>query len=78
MPYVRHIMITFDPLNYDAMMTYMKTFFDRAEDMLALKRGWLVRVADDRIIVTAGYVDKESAEAGIEQASQLWQGLRNS
>ena len=38
MPYVRHIMITFDPLNYDAMMTYMKTFFDKAEDMLDLKR----------------------------------------
>ena len=75
MPYVRHIMITFDPLNYDAMMTYMKTFFDKAEGMLDLKRGRLVRVGDDRIIVTTGYVDKESANVGIEQARPVMAGL---
>ena len=46
-------MMTFDPSNYDAMMTYMKTVFD---------------MADDRIIGTTGYTNKEAADAGIEQA----------
>ena len=55
MPYVRHTGMSFDPSNYAAMMTYMKTMFDMAERMPDLKRGRLVRVADDRIIGTTGY-----------------------
>ena len=50
MPYIRHTGMSFDPSNYDAMMTYMKTMFEMAESMPDLKRGRLVRVADNRII----------------------------
>ena len=35
MPYVRHTGMSFDPSNYAAMMTYMKTMFDMAERMPA-------------------------------------------
>ena len=45
MPSVRHTGMSFDPSNYDAMMTYMKTMFEMAESIPDLKGGRLVRVA---------------------------------
>jgi hypothetical protein len=67
--------MSFDPSNYDAMMTYMKTMFEMAESMPDLKRGRLVRVADNRIIGTTGYTNKEAADAGAEQARPAMAGL---
>ena len=75
MPYARHTGMSFDPSNYDAMMTYKKTMFDMAESMPDLKRGCLVRVADDRIIGTTGYTNKEAADAGAERARSAMAGL---
>ena len=75
MPYARHTGMSFDPSNYDAMMTYMKIMFDMAESMPDLKRGRLVRVADDRIIGTTGYTNKEAADAGAERARSAMAGL---
>ena len=75
MPYVRHTGMSFDPYNYDAMMTYMKTMFDMAERMPDLKRARLVRVADDRIIGTTSYTNKEAAEAASELARPAMAGL---
>ena len=75
MPYVRHTGMSFDPYNYDAMMTYMKTMFDMAERMPDLKRGRLVRVADDRIIGTTGYTNKDTADAGAERARSAMAGV---
>ena len=75
MPYVRHTGMSFDPSHYDAMMTYMKTMFEMAENMPDLKGGRLVRVADNRIIGTAGYTNKESADTGAEQARPAMAGL---
>ena len=75
MPYVRHTGMSFDPSHYDAMMTYMKTMFELAENMPDLKGGRLVRVADNRIIGTAGYTNKESADTGAEQARPAMAGL---
>ena len=75
MPYIRHTGMSFDPYNYDAMMTYMKTMFEMAESIPDLKGGRLVRVADNRIIGTAGYTNKEAADAGAEQARPAMAGL---
>ena len=75
MPYVRHTGMPFDPSNYDAMMAYMETMFEMADSMPKLKLGRLVRVADDRIIGTIGYTNKEAADAGSELARPAMAGL---
>ena len=75
MPYVRHTGMSFEPSNYDTMMTYLKTMFDMAETMPDLKLGRLVRVAENRLIGTTGYLSRELANAGAEQARPAMAGL---
>ena len=78
MPYVRHTGMPFDPSNYDAMMAYMKPMIDMADSMPNLKRGRLVRVADDRIIGTTSYTNKEAAESASELARPAMAGWLSS
>ena len=68
MPFVRHTMMTFDPSNYD----YIMSIADSTREAMA---GWsglisvrAVRVADNRMIVTGAYVNKAAADANAENA----------
>ena len=71
MPYVRHNLMTFDPEKRDAMMSVLNTGLDRVNDIPGLRA---VRVhfdtaqgADNRLVITGFYDDKQAAEAAQER-----------
>ncbi|SVB59658.1 uncharacterized protein METZ01_LOCUS212512, partial [marine metagenome] len=71
MPYVRHNLITFDPEKRDAMMSVLNTGLDRVNEIPGLRA---VRVhfdtaqgADNRLVITGFYDDKQAAEAARER-----------
>jgi len=71
MPYVRHNLMTFDPEKRDAMMSVLNTGLDRVNEIPGLRA---VRVhldtaqgADNRLVITGFYDDKQAAEAARER-----------
>ena len=66
MPYVRITRVVLDPSIYDAMMSVAKSIDFSGWSGLRVLR--VVRVAEDTVIVTAGYEDKASADANVENA----------
>jgi len=71
MPYVRHNLMTFDPEKRDAMMSVLNTGLDRVNEIPGLRA---VRVhfdtaqgADNRLVITGFYDDKQAAEAAQER-----------
>ena len=68
MPYVRHTMMTFDPSNYDSIMSIADSTREAIMGWSGLISVRAVRVADDRMIVTGAYIDKAAADANAENA----------
>ena len=66
MPYVRHTMMTFDPSNYDSIMSIADSTREAMTGWSGLISVRAVRVADNRMIVTGAYVDKAAAGANVE------------
>jgi len=71
MPYVRHNLLTFDPEKRDAIMSVLNTGLDRVNEIPGLRA---VRVhfdtaqgADNRLVITGFYDDKQAAEAAQER-----------
>ena len=71
MPYVRHNLMTFDPEKRDAMMSVLNSGLDRVNEIPGLRA---VRVhfdtaqgADNRLVITGFYDDKQAAEAAQER-----------
>ena len=66
MPYGRITRVIFDPSKYDAMMTIAKSIdFSGWSGLRFLA---VTRVAEDTVLVTAGYEDKAAADANVENA----------
>ena len=57
MPYVRHTMMTFDPSDYDSIMSIADSTREAIMGWSGLISVRAVRVADDRMIVTGAYID---------------------
>ena len=68
MPYVRHTMVTFDPSNYDSIMSIADNSREAIMGWSGLRAVRASRVADNRMIVTGAYVDKAAADANAENA----------
>jgi len=68
MPFVRHTMITFDPSNYDSIMSIADSTREAIAGWSGLISVRAVRVADNRMIVTGAYVNKAAADANAENA----------
>ena len=66
MPYGRITRVIFDPSKYDAMMTIAKSIDFSGWSGLRLLT--VTRVAEDTVLVTAGYEDKAAADANVENA----------
>ena len=66
MPYVGHTMMTFDPSNYDSIMSIADSTREAITGWSGLISVRAVRVADNRMIVTGAYVDKAAAGANVE------------
>ena len=71
MPYVGRNLMTFDPEKRDAMMSVLNTGLDRVNEIPGLRA---VRVhfdtaqgADNRLVITGFYDDKQAAEAAQER-----------
>ena len=71
MPYVRHNLMTFDTEKRDAMISVLNTGLDRVNEIPGLRA---VRVhfdtaqgADNRLVITGFYDDKQAAEAARER-----------
>ena len=68
MLYVRHTMMTFDPSNYDAIMSIADNSREAIMGWSGLRSVRVARVADNRMRVTGAYVDKAAADANAENA----------
>ena len=68
MPYVRHTMMTFDPSNYESIMSIADDSREAIVGWSGLRAVRASRVADNRMIVTGAYVDKAAADANAENA----------
>ena len=68
MLYVRHTMMTFDPSNYDAIMSIADNSREAIMGWSGLRSVRVARVADNRMMVTGAYVDKAAADANAENA----------
>ena len=68
MPYVRHTMMTFDPSNYDSIMSIADNSREAIMRWSVLRAVRASRVADNGMIVTSAYVDKTVADANAENA----------
>ena len=66
MPYGRITRVIFDPSKYDAMMTIAKSIDFSGWSGLRLLT--VTRVAEDTVLVTAGYENKAAADANVENA----------
>jgi len=66
MPYGRITRVIFDPSKYDAMMTVAKGIDFSGWSGLRLLT--VTRVAEDTVLVTAGYENKAAADANVENA----------
>ena len=73
MPYVRHNLITFNPEKRDAMMSVLNTGLDKVNEIPGLRA---VRVhfdtaqgADNRLVISGFYDDKQAAEAAQERVN---------
>ena len=73
--YIRHNAISFDPSKFDAMMSYADTTVDNFKGWSGLRRIRVVRVAEDRIVVTGVYDSKEAADANAERARANFAGM---
>ena len=66
MPYGRITRVIFDPSKYDAMMAVAKCIDFSGWSGLRLLT--VTRVAEDTVLVTAGYENKAAADANVENA----------
>ena len=66
MPYGRITRVIFDPSKYDAMMTIAKSIDFSGWSGLRLLT--VTRVAENTVLVTAGYENKAAADANVENA----------
>ena len=66
MPYGRITRVIFDPSKYDAMMALAKSIDFCGWSGLRLLT--VTRVAEDTVLVTAGYENKAAADANVENA----------
>ena len=66
MPYGRITRVIFDPSKYDAMMAVAKSIDFSGWSGLRLLT--VTRVAEDTVLVTAGYENKAAADANVENA----------
>ena len=66
MPYGRITRVIFDPSKYDAMMTIAKSI--DFSGWYGLRLLTVTRVAEDTVLVTAGYENKAAADANVENA----------
>ena len=74
MPYVRHTAFSFDPAKKDAKLSHLTGQLDTFKGKVSgLVRIRIARVAEDCMIVTAGYANREAANA--EQARANFAGM---
>ena len=66
MPYARITRVIFDPSKYDAMMAIAESIDFSGWSGLRLLT--VTRVAEDTVLVTAGYENKAAADANVENA----------
>ena len=66
MPYARITRVIFDPSKYDAMMAVAKSI--DFSGWFGLRLLTVSRVAEDTVLVTAGYENKAAADANVENA----------
>ena len=66
MPYGRITRVIFDPSKYDAMMAVAKSI--DFSGWSGLRLFTVTRVAEDTVLVTAGYENKAAADANVENA----------
>ena len=77
--YVRHVIFTYDPEQYEAMMSYVETTTERFRGVFGLQRVRLVHCIEPnktpRMFSSAVFDNKISADAGQENMRAIMSGL---
>ena len=77
--YVRHVIFTYDPEQYEAMMSYVETTTERFRVVSGLQRVRLVRCIEPnktpRMFSSAVFDNKISADAGQENMRAIMSGM---
>ena len=76
--YVRIIKLTFDPVNYDAMIKFRdNTIVPKLNEMRlqGLIRVRMFRASDSEVMILAGYDTKENYEATVPKTGEMMGGM---
>ena len=77
--YVRHVIFTYDPASYEAMMSYVETTTERLRGVSGLQRVRLVHCEEPnktpRMFSSAIFDNKTSADAGQENMKAVMAGM---
>ncbi len=74
MPYIRHTNVSVDPAKKDSFLSHLNTQLDSFQSTPGLRGLRVVDAPDTRVVITAVYEDKQSADAASQRAAGVRDG----